>query len=150
MSDISISTIYDLLDAAAKRYPIKALCDKVDKSESTLRGELNRQPGHKLGLSTAINIAQITGDLSAFDAVEEMFERVAFFIPKPEPGDTIKNVMSLISSLAREFAQDMEALARALDDGVINPAEARRCLKENKDLIKECLKIEAHLEALIK
>ena len=145
-----ISTVYDLLDSAAKRYPIKALCDQVNLAESTLRGQLNRQPGHNLNLSTTINIMKITGDLSALDAIEEMVNRVAFNIPRPEAGDTIQNIMSLISSLAREFAQDMEALGRALGDGVINKAEARRCLRENKDLIKECLKIEAHLEALIK
>lgn len=149
MSDIS--TVYDLLDSTAKRYPIKALVEKVDpdKSESTFRGELNRQPGHKLALSTSIKIIEVTGDYSALDAIEEMMGRVAFVIPKPEPGDTIKNIMSLVASLTREFSCDMDAMARAIDDGVINKKEAFRCLAKNKSLIKECLKIQAHLEGLL-
>jgi hypothetical protein len=146
MSDIS--TVYDLLDAAAKRFPIKALCDNMGKAESTLRGELNRQAGHKLSLSDALLIIKQTKDLTALDAIEEMASRVAFNIPSPEPGDTIQNIITLISSLSREFARETESLARALSDGVINKKEAQRCLAMNKALIKECLKIEAHLERL--
>jgi len=48
--------IYDLLDGAAKRYPVKVLDDDIRKRGSTLRNELNGQPRHKLGFHTALQI----------------------------------------------------------------------------------------------
>lgn len=147
MSDIS--TVYDLLDSSAKRYPIKALCDKLDKAESTIRGELNRQPGHKLSLSTSIKIIQETNDMTPLDAIEEIMGRVAFTIPKPEPGESLQNIMSLISSLTREFGHSIEVMAKALQDGIINKKEVQRCLQQNRQLLKETLKMQAHLEAIV-
>jgi hypothetical protein len=149
MSDIS--TVYDLLDAAAKRYPIKNLIDKVDpdKSESTLRGELNRQPGHKLALSTSIKIIQITKDYSPLDVIEEMMGRVAYTIPKPEPGDTVKNIAALMAALARECSDNLIALSNAVEDGRIDKREAQKCLKEINDMIKLSVKAKAYLGAFL-
>ena len=64
--------LYDLIDSAAKRYPIKALAPEIDKAESTLRGELNRQPEHKLGLSTALLIIEKTWDSGGREALDKI------------------------------------------------------------------------------
>ena len=47
--------------------PMRALCDELDKAESTLRNELTQQPGYKLGLKTAYLIMKKTRDLAALD-----------------------------------------------------------------------------------
>lgn len=137
--------IYDLLDAAAKKYPIKALAPEIDKAESTLRNELTRQEGYKLGLSTMILIMQKTGDLTALDAVETMFNRAAFPIPTAN-SLTPTPLMMKISKLSKEFSECVGELAKSLeDDGKVTGKELDRCIKENKDLIKACLELELYL-----
>lgn len=142
-----IDQIIDLLDASAKRYPIKALCDEIGKGESTLRNELTQQEGFKLGLSTAILIMRKTGDLKALDAIEEDLGRVAFFLPTPEDGK-ISDAMALVATMAKEFGESMQAQAASLADGKITKKEAIKCLMENKDMIKACLRWQAYLERI--
>lgn len=144
--------LIDLLDAAAKQYPIKALCDEVGKAESTLRAELNRQPGYKLGITTAIQIMKRTRDLKPLDLIEEMFNRTAFEFPASVPSD-LKPWMKLIASLSKEFSETIQSLAYAMDNKseggpAIVKTEARQCLKEVKDLIKVCIELQAYLKRL--
>lgn len=136
--------VIDLLDAAAKRYPLKALCDEIGKAESTLRNELTEQPGCKLGLRTSLQILKTTRDLSALDAVEEMFGRVAFRLPRCT--DSFAPVMKLAGDVTREFGEHMQVLAGAMDDGVITREEAGRVLRELKDVIAACLQLQGYLE----
>jgi len=138
----------DLLDAAAKEYPIKALCDDLGKAESTLRNELTQQPGYKLGLKTAVMIMKKTADLRALDCIEEMFGRVAFDIPRPKPGN-MAPAMALVGRLAREFGESMQELGAAMHDGRIDTEEAHRSLKELHDVLHACLELQAHLEKII-
>jgi hypothetical protein len=140
--------ILDLLDVAAKNYPIKALADEIDKAESTLRNELTAQPGYKLGLGTAYLIWSKTGDLHSLDKIEEAVGRVAFVLPKTVEGSSSVPVMKLVSGLSKQFSESIDALADALADGKINKVAAARCLQENKDLIEICIKIQAYLERL--
>lgn len=144
--------LIDLLDAAAKQYPIKALCDEVGKAESTLRAELNRQPGYKLGITTAIQIMKHTRDLKALDLIEEMFNRAAFNIPDAAPRDP-KPLMKMVANLSKEFSETIQSLAYSMDhksEGgeTIVKTEARQCQKEVKDLIRVCIELQAYLKSL--
>lgn len=146
-----IDRLFDLLDIAAKKYPIKALAPEIDKNEKTLRAELTREGTAKLGLTTSILImhkAWHYGGRAALDLIESFFGRVAFDLPRPEPGD-MRPVMRMVGSLSREFGESMTALATALDDGRVTPEEAEKCLKENQDLITACVLLKAYLEQFV-
>lgn len=137
--------VIDLLDAAAKRYPIKALCDRIGKAESTLRNELTQIDNYKLGLKTAILIMRETGDLKALDRIEALFNRIAFAIPTCDKCDMIP-VLRLAGKMMQEFGEHTQAMANALMDGRITRAEAEICLKELNDVLASCIELKAHLE----
>jgi hypothetical protein len=142
--------ILDQLDMAAKRYPIKHLAPKIKGhvtpvvAESTLRNELNQQPGYKLGLHTAIQIMHHTGDLSALDTIESYFGRVAFVLPKHN-GDP-RPVMVLAATLAREFADTIRRLGEALEDGNIDAKEKAHIAQAAHALIVSCVELESYLK----
>jgi len=140
--------IIDLLDIAAKEYPIKALASEMGKGESTLRNELTQQPGYKVGIMDAIQIMKKTGNLRALDRIEDMFKRTAFVIPNPQYNNTIP-VMNLVANLSEEFSDTIGAMAGALRDSVITKQDAKQCLKENKELIKACIELQAYLQKII-
>jgi len=142
---LDLDRVLDLLDASAKRYPIKALADEIGKAESTLRNELTEQPGYKLGLRSAVLIMRRTGDLHPLDGIEEMFGRIAFTIPKSDKTDMIP-ILRLAGKTMQEFGEHTQALANALQDGVITRAEAEICLKELNDVIASCIELKASLE----
>jgi hypothetical protein len=135
----------DLLDAAAKRFPIKALCDRIGKAESTLRNELTQQDGYKLGFKTAILILRETRDLRALDRIEEIFGRIAFAIPTCDKTDMIP-ILRLVGKAMQEVGEHTQAMANALADGRITRAEAETCLRELNDVLASCIELKAHLE----
>lgn len=141
--------VIDLLDIAAKNYPIKALADEIGKAESTLRNELTQQPGYKLGLKTATLILKKTGDLRALDRIESMLGRVAFIMPRAKPGD-LAPVMVMAGRMAKEFGEHMQVLARSMEDGRINKKEAEECLKELEEVIEAGVKLKAYLRKIVK
>lgn len=141
--------LIDMLDIAAKNHPIKALASDLGKGESTLRNELTQQPGYKLGLVTAIQIIKMTDDIKPLDRIESFFGRVAFDLPKPEPGN-MRPCMEFVGKLSKEFSEVIEEMATALLDGVMTGKEAKRCLNETCDLIKACVKLKAYLRQYIK
>ena len=140
--------IIDLLDIAAKEYPIKALAPEMGKGESTLRNELTQQPGYKLGIMDAVLIMKKTSNLRALDRIEGMFNRTAFVIPHPEYNNTIP-IMNLVANLSEDFSDTIGAMAAALRDSVITKQEAKQCIKENKELIKACIELQAYLQKII-
>lgn len=144
-----IDQVLDYVDVAAKNYPIKALADELGKGESTLRGELNRQPGHKLGVPTFIRILKKTGDLRALHALCAYFGLVAYALPKFVCG-ALGPVAQRMGRLTKEFGEHMEALGTALEDGELSPEEAALCAKEAGDVIAEAVKLQALLEELAK
>ncbi len=146
--NIDIDRIIDQLDVAVKNYPMKALAPKLGKRYGTLANEISDQPGYKLGLITALQILEATRDLKALDLIEEAFGRVPITIPKPEKGQ-MTAIMRLVAALSKEFAENVKELANALRDGVITKKEAEKCLKENMDLIKICLELQAYLEQFV-
>ena len=139
--------IFDLLDTAAKDYPLKALAGEIDKNEKTLRNELTQQGDFKLGITTAILIMKKTGDLRALDRIESFFNRVAFVMP--EPRESALTVMKLAGKLSKEFGEHMVSLGAAIEDGKIARQEARTCLGELKDVIEACVRLQAYLERLV-
>jgi len=160
MPTIPIQSVIDRLDVAAKNHPLKALeikhttpdGDIAVKAESTLRAELNGQRGYKVGLSTALQIIEQTGDLSALDIVEESLGRVAFPIPKADAchGRTTVGMMQLVGSMSKEFGEAVGAMSKAMSpdsDGgeKFTTRERVRCIKEIRDLVKVLVETEAHL-----
>jgi len=141
--------VVNLLDEAAKAYPIKALCDEIGKAESTLRNELKELPGYKLGLRTSAAILRKTGDLRALDRLEHLLGRVAFVLPRADK-TAMAPVVEMAGDLAREFGEHMQELGSAIIDGRITRDEARACLKELFDLIAACVKLQAYLLELVK
>jgi hypothetical protein len=142
---LDLDRVFDLLDASAKAYPIKALADEIGKGESTLRNELTEQPGYKLGLRTAVLILRRTGDLRPLDGIEEMLGRIAFALPRSDKTDMIP-ILRLAGKMMQEFGEHTQALANALVDGKITRAEAEICLKELNDVLVSCIELRAHLE----
>jgi len=148
--------IYDLLDSAAKRYPMKALADDINKAESTLRNELNRQDGYKLGLQTAILIMRRTGDLAALDRIEALFNRTALDLP--EPADIPTSPRPLVNQAAGLMKETSEALAAVSD--ALHPSspggenmtarEASKCASELDDVIDVCTKLKAYCDLILK
>ena len=138
--------VIDRIDAAAKRYPIKKLASELNKAESTFRNELTQQPGYKLGFWDAVMAIRKTGDLSPLDMVEEeLFGRVCMVLPVADITNPAP-LLRLMADVSREFGEDLAALSETWKNGSVNPEKIKRCLKENRDLIKKCLEIEANLK----
>ena len=140
--------LIDLFDIAAKSYPLKAMAFELGKTDSTLRNELTQQHGFKLGILDAILIMKKSHDTRPLDTIEEYFNRVAFELPRAERKN-MQPVMHYISQMSKEFGENIEQMAEAMKDGVVTSLEAKRCLKENKDLIKACVELQAYLEQFI-
>ena len=136
--------IIDLLDSAAKSYPMKALADEIGKAESTLRNELTEQPGYKTGLRTAIKIWDKTRDLRALDMIESRCGRVAFVIPTLECGSA--DVLRLEASAVKEFGEQMEIISKSIADGRVSRSEAKKCVKEVIQAITALARIKMCLE----
>lgn len=145
---MDLDRIFDLLDAAAKSYPIKALADEIGKGESTLRNELTEQPGYKLGLRTAVLIMRRTGDYRALDGLEKSFGRVAFEIPVCSKQDPLP-ILRLAGKTMQEFGEYTQALANALANGRITRDEAVNCLSKLTDVLSACIELRAHLELYV-
>ena len=143
-----MQNVIDLLDIAAKNYPVKALAPEIGKAESTLRNELTQQDGYKLGLLTAYQILKITKDYRALDRLERLLGRVAFPLPVATP-DNMPDLMVLVGRLSKEFGDHMQEIAKALKDGKIDKGEARKCHKELLEMMAVAAQLKAYLEQLI-
>jgi hypothetical protein len=139
--------VIDLLDIAAKNYPIKALAPDIGKAESTLRNELTQQDGYKLGLVTTYQILRHTKDYRALDRLETLLGRVAFELPEASPTD-MPGVMNLVGRLTKEFGENVQCLGDAMEDGRVSKKEARDCLRELLEVIDAAVKLKAYLEQL--
>ncbi len=140
--------VIDLLDIAAKNYPVKALAPEIGKAESTLRNELTQQDGYKLGLLTAYQILKTTKDYRALDRLERLLGRVAFPLPTASPDD-MPGLMALVGRLSKEFGEHMQEIAEAMKDGKIDKGEARKCHKELLEMMAVAAQLKAYLEQLL-
>jgi hypothetical protein len=139
----------------AFEFPLERMANEVNKPYSTLSNELAERDYAKLGLRTFLSMLEAAFSASApeiskmaglqvLDMIEAAFGRVAYNIPRQTKNPT--DLMRLISTLSIEYAQDIENLAVAMDDGKWTKEEIARCRKENRDLLRSCLKIEAFLD----
>jgi hypothetical protein len=153
----------DKLDLVAKLYPIKALAidlmgHDTPRAESTLRNELNGQPGYKLGGSTFVAIMHLASQhpdyrvrdlaLSPLDAIEAHFHRVAYRIPDDLPQGDPLPVMVHVARISKEFSDAVGVAADALADGRIDAAEVGLMRKELGDLIAVAIRFQGMLDHL--
>lgn len=149
----TMDDVVDALDAAAKAFPIKALAPEIkgdltaSKAESTLRNELNQQPGYKLGLLTAVQIMHHTRDLKALDMIEAHFGRTAWKVPEVHHEDPVP-LMGRCARLSKEFADVIEAASEAMRDGRVQRAEAEKMVKEIDELVTASIRMKAVLQAM--
>jgi hypothetical protein len=141
-----LDQVIDLLDAAAKSYPLKALAPEIGKAWPTLQNELTEQLSYKLGLRTAFQVWLKTGDLKSLDRIERLLGRVAF--PVPRPSRNPAKLMELMGRLAKEFGEHVQTMGASLADGEVDPEEAKLCLRELRELIEAAVQLQAHLEQL--
>lgn len=137
--------LIDMLDAAAKRYPIKALAGEVDKGESTLRNELTCQPGYKLGIVTSLRIMDKTRDLAPMDWIEERFDRVAVPIRGDAPASD-GGLVNYVGKIAAETGDVLEALGQALLDHRITRAERAKLRKETYEAMRALATLWMHVK----
>ena len=151
--DKTLDNVMDALDAAAKAFPIKALAPEIkgdmtaSKAESTLRNELNQQPGYKLGLLTAVQIMHHTRDLTALDMIESHFGRTAWKVPEVRHGDPVP-LMTRCARLSKEFADVIDTAAEAMRDGEVQRPEAAAMIKEIDELVTTAIRMKAVLQAM--
>jgi len=139
--------VIDLLDVAAKNYPMKALAPDIGKAESTLRNELTQQDGYKLGLITSYQILKLTKDFRPLDRLEKLLGRVAFVLPRATATD-MPTLMQLTGDLTREFGEHMTALGTGLADGKLDKDEIKLCVKELSEVVDVSIRLKAYLEQL--
>ena len=137
--------VHDCLDVAAKRYPIKALAEEVDKAESTLRNELVQQPGYKLGLVTAVKIMERTGDLAALDWIERKLDRVAVPIPKHGPASET-DLVNYAGKISRETGEVLSSIGLAMADGRLSGNERKLIKKETYEALQALAALWEHLK----
>jgi hypothetical protein len=141
--------VIDLLDIAAKSYPLKALAPDIGKAESTLRNELTQQEGYKLGLITTYQILKYTKDYRALDRLNNLLGRVSFEIPKVAIQTDMPSLLQMMADLTIGFGEQMASMGKALSDGVINKEEAASALHDLMFLIKHAAVLKAYLEQLV-
>ena len=148
--------ILNQVKITAMAYSLKNMADDVGKPYSTLSNELDHRDFAKLGFLTTLQILEHSQSPSAtvqsksaglmvLDLIEEGFNRVAFAIPDP-PKEKIPQTMRMIAKLSKEFSEATGALADSIEDNHFTRQEAEVCLKENRDLIKACLRIDHFLQ----
>ena len=144
--NLDFDAILDVFDISVKEYGSKKLAPEINKAYSTLRNELNPnlQEDYKLGLLTSILIMLKTKKLEPLDMVEAIFGRVAFPLPEPDPWKPCQ-VMELMAMMSKEFSESVKAQAEGLADGKFDKDDVPKCMKENDDMIKACLRWKAYL-----
>ncbi len=156
---IDVDEIMDAVRAAIFEYPMKAMASDIGKQYPTLSNELGHRDDFKLGFITFLKILEATqrlGDpnnpsrlagLRMLDKIEESVNRVAYQIPDASNEDVVP-VMEMMANMSREFGESIRELATAIKDGKLSSTEAKRCAKENRELIKACVTLQGYLDRL--
>lgn len=144
---LDMEAVYKVLRDASYNHGIKSLAFDMGKSDKTLYAELNCTGTAKLALHDAILILYKTHrkhGLEALDMIEAFFGRAAYAIPSYAPGSATP-LFKLVARLTKEFGEQMQELAAAMDDDEIDHKEARRCLKELDDVLRVLGEMRAYL-----
>lgn len=151
--------VLNQLKAAVFAYGTKAMASDLGKPYSTLSNELREAEFAKLGWNTGLSVIEHAhaphapahsrdAAIMALDMIEEALGRVAFHISDQPSDRQAADTMHLISQLSKEFSEAIESMAKAVEDNHISRQEAKKCLKENRDLLKACLQIDHYLQCL--
>ena len=120
---IDVENVLNLIDGAAKSYPLKKITSIIGKPYSTLANELSNQPGYKLGLITALQIVQTSGDYRAIDEIEKGFGRVAINLPDPEYSN--HGIHQLVMMEIEAFGNLISETEKSLMDGILTKREKK-------------------------
>lgn len=149
--------IMDKLVATAKSYGVKGMACDINKRYITLSNELREAEYAKLGFRTALDILQLAlrpdaeedARIAARKVVEMACEKLGFVAYQvPEISGTCSDSMNMMARVSKEYAEHIESVAAALQDGKWSLAEVAECRRENRDLLRACLEADAHFEQL--
>lgn len=101
-----------------------SLAPRINKSGSTLSGELTRRGSAKLGLETAVRITELTGDLRILHAFAESVGQMC--VPLPGQINVCGDVLQALGEASREFAELCREVCAGMADGEINDNELGR------------------------
>lgn len=147
-------TLLELVQAAVQgwREGVKGVAEYLGKSPSTLYSEMNPNEGegrtnHKLGLLDWVKIMRLTGDFRSLAKVAEDLDHVTIPLPRTLP--SALDALAHLGRISKEAGEHSLEVCRALEDGRIDRAEARRCLAECDELIRAAVAWRRALEELI-
>lgn len=110
-----------------------ALAPYLGKSAATLSHEVNpNQPTYKLGLQTAVDMTIASRNPAILNAFAAECGYMVLPLPSADAGDDMVN---RISGLAKEFAEEVQAVSEVLADGEVTANELKRVEREGADVI---------------
>lgn len=121
-----MSTLTDAVYRTAHAYPggTVALAPRLGKASAALRQELLGSSNHKLGLETAAQIAELTGDYQALHVWCAMTGHVAVAVDGADRGGDVLGMLLDKQSASGDLAS---AISDALADGVVTANELATC-----------------------
>lgn len=136
-----ITTLKEALHEIISNSPMppKALAEELGIAYSYLMNSGNPElPEFRFQARFLIPLARLTGDYRAIDFIEHSLGRVAFALP-PAAADIEETRAKLMSTINRfgRLAQDASA---SLEDGRIEPWEAKTIERDAFELIRETLR----------
>lgn len=121
------SVVYDYTEK--KRCKIDVVAAELGTTKNTLYRQLN--PNDTLmpiSIDRVIGITKLTGDMRILEAVARMFDMVV--IPRKTAETDIKDINLLVDKANMENSDVFREVKQAIEDGVIDPEERKRILKE--------------------
>jgi len=95
-------------------------------------------------LRLLLPLTKLTGDVSVLDYMEQECGRIA--VPMPRVDQAGRELLALQLHAVKEFGEQAEAIAQALEDGRIDVDERRRICKELDDVSRAIAAVKAHVE----
>lgn len=117
-----MSDIRDAVYRTAHAYPggAQAMALRLGKAPAALRQELLGVPTHKLGLETAVQIAELAGDYQALHVWAAATGHVAIAVPDAGRGG---DILGMLLDKQRASGDLAATVREALADGVITARE---------------------------
>ena len=144
-------SITDTVYRVAHSYPggIPALAARMDMSKHVLQNKVNpNNDTHKLSAEEAAQIA----DLADCDEIARAYaeRRNLVCIPVTEhQGASDMELIDLIIEMEKQKAEWLESIKKALSDGVIDPAEAKRIRKEYLEHVAAIAELTSRVEGMV-
>jgi hypothetical protein len=150
--------ILNHIKSACMLYGLKAMANDLGKPYSTLSNELDHRDFAKLGFLTTLSILENShasyaptpardAAVQAMDLIENALGRIAFQVPEPSD-KPVPQTMRLMADMSKGFANTMQTLADAIDDGAFTADEIMDCLSATTEVIKVSLQLKHHLKSI--